>query len=103
MTMTETKLIEMTVKVPKRLADMVQAKVASGEFANAGEVVGDALLRVEERERREDELLALLQEAEESYARGEYREWTPDLMSEIAREARERHARGEQPSPHVCP
>ena len=102
-TETEVAMTELTVRVPTRLVEMAQAQVASGRFADVGEVVGDALLRLEERERREDELVALLEEAEESYARGEYREWTPSLMSEIAQEARERHARGEQPSPHVCP
>ena len=102
-TQSDTTMTELTVRVPKRLVEMAQAQVESGRFADVDAVVGDALLRVEEQERREDELMELLQEAEESYARGEYREWTPELMGEIAKEARERHARGEKPSPHVCP
>jgi len=100
MTMTETKLIEITVKVPKRLADMVQAKVASGQFADAREVVGDALRQVDERERQLIHLRSLLQEGLDS---GKPIELTEDLWDEMWQDAEERHARGELPDPVVCP
>ncbi len=100
MTMTETKLIEMTVKVPKRLADMARAEVASGRFADVDAVVGNALHQLVERQQRLTHLKALLKEGLDS---GDPIEFTDELMDDIERRAEERFLRGEMPDPVVCP
>ncbi len=71
----------------------VQRAIESGRFGREEEAVQEALTLWEERERRRLEILALLDEADASLARGEGREITEESMKALAEEIKERGRR----------
>jgi antitoxin ParD1/3/4 len=68
---------------------IVERILATGEYADADEVVTQALLLLEERDRRRRWLRAELQIGIDQAERGELIEWTPQFMDDILREAEE--------------
>lgn len=64
--------------------------IESGRIRAEEDAVREALLLWEQRERTRAELLAALNEAEVSFARGEAREITPEAMSDLAAEIKRR-------------
>ena len=68
----------------------VQRAIESGRFSREEEAVQEALALWEERERRRLEILAMLDEAEASLARGEGREITEESMKALAEETKQR-------------
>src|SRR3954466_3434828 len=63
---------------------LVKRAIDSGRFSHQEEAVKEALALWEERERRRLEILASLDEAEASLARGEGRQITEDSMKVLA-------------------
>ena len=55
-----------SISLSERHQKYLQSKVDSGEFASVSEVVRDALRRVEERDRKVEDLRRLIREGEES-------------------------------------
>ena len=58
--------MQMNVSLPPKMYDLVQSRVKSGMYSNASEVVRDALRRLDEELRREEDwgrLASLLTEA----------------------------------------
>jgi putative addiction module CopG family antidote len=87
---------------PKQL-EFVRLKVESGSYANATEVVEDALALLDRRDRQRALEQSIL-EADASIDRGEGIEWTPELMDQIWREADELVQSGNfTPDPDVWP
>jgi putative addiction module CopG family antidote len=72
---------------------LIQEKVKSGRFRNATEVVEEAILQMDDRDRLVT-LRALLAEAETEVASGEAVEWTPDLKARLIRESEENSRKG---------
>jgi Arc/MetJ-type ribon-helix-helix transcriptional regulator len=68
----------------------VQKAIESGRFSREEEAVAEALALWEERERRRLEILAMLDEADASLARGEGREITERSMKELAEAVKRR-------------
>jgi Arc/MetJ-type ribon-helix-helix transcriptional regulator len=64
--------------------------VEAGRLRSEADVVEEALVLWEERERRRVEFRATLDEARASLARGEGRTITPESMRELSAEVRER-------------
>ena len=62
----------------------------SGRILGEEDAVKEALSMWEERERRRFEILAAVDEAEASLARGESREITPESIQELAAEVKRR-------------
>ena len=85
-----------------QLEKMIQKKVESGEYRDAGDVILTALALLERREKR-DRLIALLEVAEQELSRGDYAVWTEDTMIEILREAKEADKMNLPISEHVKP
>ena len=81
----------MNVQLSPKSEALVRAKVASGQYLDATDVLDDALHLLEERDR-----LAYLKAAiaigEEQHANGEYITWTESTMDKIQREADEADA-----------
>src|SRR5690349_10524820 len=71
----------------------VQRAIESGRFSREEEVVREALAPWEERERRRLEILAALDEADASLARGEGRDITEESMKALAEEIKQRGRR----------
>jgi antitoxin ParD1/3/4 len=78
----------MTVTLPPQLEAMIEEKVTSGRYADAGEVVEEALPLLDERDRFE-QLRAELAIGLEQIERGETVPYTPDFMERLKREATE--------------
>ena len=80
----------------------VQKAIESGRFTREEEAVREALALWEERERRRIEIIAMVEEAEASLARGEGREITEDSMKALAQDIKQRLRRriaAEPPDP----
>jgi len=71
----------------------VQRAIESGRFSREEEAIEEALALWEERERRRLEILAMLDEADASLARGEGREITEESMKALAEEVKARGRR----------
>lgn len=68
----------------------VRQAIESGRLSREEDVVKEALSLWEERERRRVEILAAVDEAEVSLARGEGRSITQDSMRELAESVKQR-------------
>ena len=91
--------------MPVQLSPQIEAKieqlVASGQYADAGEVIDEAVRLLAERDHtRMLQLQAMVRAGFES---GEAVELTPELMDEIERQAEEAFQRGDMPNPHALP
>jgi putative addiction module CopG family antidote len=92
----------MVVTLSPQTEALIRQQLESGRFRDADEVVEEALLQMDERDRLAT-LRALLAEAEEEIARGECVEWTPDLMDRLVRESEENSRNGVPIPDHVKP
>jgi putative addiction module CopG family antidote len=68
----------------------VQKAIESGRLANAEEAIEQALALWERRERRRVEIIAMIDEADASLARGEGIPITEESMKALAEETKER-------------
>jgi putative addiction module CopG family antidote len=81
----------------------IRQAIESGRFARAEDAVEEALALWEERERKRAEILAAVDVAEASLARGEGRVLTQESVRELADKVKQRgRARlaAEPPAPH---
>jgi len=69
---------------------LVQKAIETGRLESEEQAVQEALALWEKRERRRLELIAMLDEAEASLARGEGREITAESMKALAEEIKQR-------------
>jgi antitoxin ParD1/3/4 len=80
--------ISITVELPKHLAALIPEQVASGRYADTGEVVGEALRLLDERDRLAW-MRARVAEGLEEIERGDTVPYSRDLMELLKREAEE--------------
>jgi antitoxin ParD1/3/4 len=66
----------------------IRDQVATGRYANASEVVREALRKMEENENKLVKLRAALQLGMDDLEAGQVTDWTPELMQTIVQEAR---------------
>jgi antitoxin ParD1/3/4 len=92
----------MSVTLSPRAEALIQVKLVGGRYRDVDEVIEEALLALDERERLET-LRAKLQIGIDQLDRGEGVLFTPEWSAERARIARERAAAGEAPDPDNCP
>lgn len=92
----------MNIYLGEHFDTFVREQVATGRYANASEVVRDAL-RVLEDQVRLQSLKQLVAEGMEQYERGEFIDWTPDFMEQISKEADEDERLGLPIPDHVKP
>ena len=83
----------MNVELTPDQRAFVQRAIESGRFRREEEAVQEAMALWEERERRRLEILAMVDEAEASLARGEGREITKESMKALAEEIKQRGRR----------
>ena len=80
----------MHISLTPQSEELVRAKVESGMYNNASEVVGEALRPLDEHERaRFEALRAALSVGYAQVERGEVAPWTPELHAAIRRRADE--------------
>jgi len=80
----------MNVELTAHQRAFVRQAVESGRFTREEEAVQEAMALWEERERRRLEILALVDEADASLARGEGREITDESMKALAEDVKQR-------------
>jgi putative addiction module CopG family antidote len=83
----------MNVELTPDQRAFVRRAIESGRFAREEDALQEALALWEERERRRVEILAELDEADASLARGAGRVITRDSMKALAREVKQRGRR----------
>jgi putative addiction module CopG family antidote len=83
----------MNVELTPDQRAFVQKAIESGRFTREEEAIEEALALWERRERRRLEIIAMVEEAEASLARGEGREITEDSMKALAEEVKQRGRR----------
>ena len=83
----------MNVELTPDQRAFVQRAIESGRFNREEDAVQEALVLWEERERKRFEILAMVDEAEASLAKGEGREITEESMKALAEEIKERGRR----------
>ena len=88
----------MQVDLDAQLAVLIRSQVESGRYADANDVIREAVQLLAERDRVR-RLRASLAEADGQIDRGEYVVWTPDLLEELSQEAEELARQGKQPHP----
>lgn len=84
---------DMNVDLTPDQRALVKRAIESGRFSHEEEAVQEALALWEERERRRLEILASLDEAEASLARGEGRPITEESMKALAEDVKQRGRR----------
>jgi putative addiction module CopG family antidote len=80
----------MNVELTPDQRAFVQKAIETGRFGREEEAVAEALALWEERERRRLELLAMLDEADASFARGEGIPTTEESVKVLVEEAKQR-------------
>lgn len=80
----------MNVELTPDQKAFVRQAIESGRFTREEEAVQEAMALWEERERRRLEILAMVDEAEASLARGEGREINDESMKALAEQTKER-------------
>lgn len=80
---------------------LVKRAIESGRFSHEEQAVQEALALWEERERRRLEILAAIDEADASLAKGEGRPITEESMKALAEEIKERGRRRLAAEPSV--
>ena len=83
----------MNVELTPDQRAFVQRAIESGRLTREEEAVREALTLWEERERRRFEIVAMVEEAEASLARGEEREITEESMNALAEDVKRRMRR----------
>ena len=83
----------MNVELTPDQRAFVQKAIESGRFKREEDAVEEALALWEQRERRRLEIIAMVEEAQASLARGEGREITEASMKALAAEVKERGRR----------
>jgi antitoxin ParD1/3/4 len=91
------------VSLTPQLEALVRPKVETGLYRNASEVVHEALLLLDLRDRRISWLRSKMATAQEQVKRGQVIEFSHEFLVELDRDVEDRLRRGDTPSPDVCP
>ena len=95
---------KMSVTLSPHLEAIVRDHVATGDFADADEVVAEALRLLDEYNLvKLERLRAAVATGFEQIERGEGREYTPEVYAEILANARRKIREGHRPNPDVLP
>lgn len=92
----------MSITLTPRAEALIQERLESGRYTSADEVIEEAVMLLEARDRF-DRLRASLIEAEEQTREGKTLEWTPELRRQLREEAAVMVRQGIRPDPDVCP
>jgi antitoxin ParD1/3/4 len=94
----------MNITLSPRFEAMIRARIEHGDYADAADVVEEALLRMEQEDQAKlERLRAALQLGLDDVANGRGREYTPEVRAEILANARRKIREGHQPDPEVIP
>jgi antitoxin ParD1/3/4 len=93
----------MHVNLSPEMEGFIKAKVASGFYGNATEVIRDAIRRMQAEESRVAAWHAAIKQGADQLDRGEAIPYTPDTMNEITQSAIDALHSGRPMDPDVLP
>ena len=93
----------MNINFPPVDDSYIKAKVESGYYSNATEMVRDAVRRMREQDDHHGRLLAAIEMGERDIAAGRTEPYTPDLLKQLEQEARTDAANNRPRNPDVIP
>lgn len=93
----------MHINLSPEIEHYLQAKVCTGFYSNASEVVRDAIRRMWEEDEKLDRLRAAIQVGEEQLDRGEKIAYSPERLEAITETALSNARNGKKISPDVTP
>jgi antitoxin ParD1/3/4 len=93
----------MNIDFPPVDEGYIKDKVKSGYYADASELIRDAVRRMREQDEKREQLIAALHAGEEDIAAGRYRAYNSDVLAEVVQNAKEKAAAGRKPKPDVTP
>jgi antitoxin ParD1/3/4 len=93
----------MHVNLSPEMEGFIKAKVASGFYGNATEVIRDAIRRMQAEESRVAAWHAAIKQGADQLDRGEGIPYTPDTMNEITQSAIDALHSGRPMDPDVLP
>ena len=93
----------MHINLSPEMESYIKAKVSSGFYGNATEVIRDAIRRMQADEQRVDVFRRAVAKGEASLDRGQSKEYTPELLDEITERARRNMHSGKPIDPDVLP
>jgi len=92
----------MTIQLAPEDEALVARMLTTGQFPNTADVIHEALIALEEREKIR-RFREAVEEGEEDFARGDIYPWTPGFLDQIRAEANELFLAGATPDADVCP
>jgi antitoxin ParD1/3/4 len=93
----------MHVNLSPEMEQFLRRKVETGFYANASEVVRDAIRRMHEEDEKVAALQRALEEGDNQLDKGEGRPYTPDLLTRATAKARDNARRVKKVAPDVKP
>jgi antitoxin ParD1/3/4 len=94
----------MNITLSPRFEAMIRERIERGDYADAADVVEEALLRMEQEDQAKlERLRAALQLGLDDVEAGRVREYTPEVRAEILANARRKVREGHRPDPDVVP
>ena len=93
----------MHVNLSVEMESFIKAKVSSGFYGNATEVIRDAIRRMQADEERRTAFRAAVAAGDAELARGEGVEYGPDTLDAITRQAMQDMHGGRSINPDVIP
>ncbi|MCC6942948.1 MAG: type II toxin-antitoxin system ParD family antitoxin [Thermomicrobiales bacterium] len=93
----------MAVTLTPQIEEIIRKKIEAGQYSDASELVGEAVLQLDARDQKLERLRAALQSGIDQADRGELIPWTPDLLDRLEREAEEMVRLGTPIKPDVQP
>jgi antitoxin ParD1/3/4 len=93
----------MAVTLTPQIEEIIRKKIEAGQYSDASELVGEAVLQLDARDQKLERLRAALQSGIDQADRGELIPWTASSMDEIQREADEADRLGLPIDPDVQP
>ena len=96
-------VMTMHINLSPEMESYIKAKVSSGFYGNATEVIRDAIRRMQAEEQRVAAFRKAVAEGESQLDRGEGTAYSRDLMNKLADTARKNAGSGKPIDPDVVP
>jgi antitoxin ParD1/3/4 len=96
-------VMTMHINLSPEMESYIKAKVSSGFYGNATEVIRDAIRRMQTEEQRVTAFRKAVAEGEAQLDRGEGTGYSRDLMNKLADTARQNIGSGKPIDPDVVP
>lgn len=93
----------MHLNISAEMEQYLQAKVGTGFYGNASEVVRDAIRRMRDEDEKLTALRAAVRTGDEQLALGQGRDYTPERLEQITKQARANSRNGKKVSGDVTP